>query len=230
MLDKDPSPCAHLLTMSAGLGSDRAPGVTFRRSDSETELVSAILRRSPGNPSMSWLRKKLFAPLGITDVEWSKSPGGVAVSNAGLNLRPRDWAKSASLFSTMAFGKVSRSFRRPGWINRRLSKSRPTDRSLMAISGGLADHWTGTTRCNGSPRVASIPKRPSSSPRVTWWSSQCVPPIQKPWWRPSWISWIDTSCRDVKGLILRWRRPAHEVVIQSAGPISDRLSCSAATR
>jgi CubicO group peptidase (beta-lactamase class C family) len=97
MLDKDPITLRHLLTMSAGLGSDRAPGVTFRRSDSETELVGAILRKVTGKTVDVLAQEELFAPLGITDVEWSKSPGGVAISNAGLNLRPRDWAKIGQL-------------------------------------------------------------------------------------------------------------------------------------
>jgi len=98
MLDKDPVTLRHLLMMSAGLGSDRAPGVTFRYSDSETELVGAILKKVTGKTVDVLAQEELFAPLGISDVEWYKSPfSGVAMSSGGLNLRPRDWAKIGQL-------------------------------------------------------------------------------------------------------------------------------------
>ena len=98
MLDKDPITLRHLLTMSAGLGSDRTPGVTFRYSDIETELVGAILKKVTGKTVDVLAREDIFAPLGIEDVEWLKSPfSGVAMSSEGLNLRPRDWAKIGQL-------------------------------------------------------------------------------------------------------------------------------------
>ena len=98
MLDKDPITLRHLLTMSAGLGSDRTPGVTFRYSDIETDLVGAILKKVTGKTVDVLAREDIFAPLGIEDVEWLKSPfSGVAMSSEGLNLRPRDWAKIGQL-------------------------------------------------------------------------------------------------------------------------------------
>ena len=98
MLDKDPITLRHLLTMSAGLGSDRTPGVTFRYSDAETELVGAILKKVTGKTLDVLAQEEIFAPLGINDVEWQKSPfSGVAMSSGGLNLRPRDWAKIGQL-------------------------------------------------------------------------------------------------------------------------------------
>ena len=98
MLDKNPVTLRHLLTMSAGLGSDRAPGVTFRYSDGETEMVGAILKKVTGKTVDVLAQEEIFAPLGISDVEWYKSPfSGVAMSSGGLNLRPRDWAKIGQL-------------------------------------------------------------------------------------------------------------------------------------
>jgi CubicO group peptidase (beta-lactamase class C family) len=98
MLDKDPITLRHLLMMSAGLGSDRAPGVTFRYSDTETELVGAILKKVTGKTVDVLAQEEIFAPLGINDFEWYKSPfNGVAMSSSGLNLRPRDWAKIGQL-------------------------------------------------------------------------------------------------------------------------------------
>lgn len=88
----------HLLTMSAGLGSDRAPGVSFQYNNTETELVGAILNKVTGKPVDVLAQENIFAPLGINDVEWLKSPlSGLAMSARGLDLRPRDWAKIGQL-------------------------------------------------------------------------------------------------------------------------------------
>lgn len=98
MPDKDPITLHHLLTMSAGLGSGRAPGVSFAYSNSETELVGAVLQKTTGKTVDVLAQEDIFTPLGIKDVEWYKSPSsGVATSSAGLNLRPRDWAKIGQL-------------------------------------------------------------------------------------------------------------------------------------
>jgi CubicO group peptidase (beta-lactamase class C family) len=98
MLDKDPITLRHLLTMSAGLGSDRAPGVSFEYNNHETELVGAILKKVTGKNVDVLAQENIFAPLGIKDVEWYKSPfNGLPMSSEGLNLRPRDWAKIGQL-------------------------------------------------------------------------------------------------------------------------------------
>jgi CubicO group peptidase (beta-lactamase class C family) len=98
ILDRDPVTLRHLLTMSAGVGSNRVPGETFRYSDTETELVGAILKKVTGKTVDVLAQEEIFAPLGITDVEWGKSPfTWAAMSSGGLNLRPRDWAKIGQL-------------------------------------------------------------------------------------------------------------------------------------
>ena len=88
----------HLLTMSAGLGSDRPPGVAFKYNDRETELVGAILKKVTGKTVEELAREEMFAPLGISDVEWHKNPlSGLPTPAGGLELRPRDWAKIGQL-------------------------------------------------------------------------------------------------------------------------------------
>jgi CubicO group peptidase (beta-lactamase class C family) len=88
----------HLLTMSAGLGSDRAPGISFEYNNKETELVGAILKKVTGKTVEVLAQENIFAPLGINDVEWHKDPSsGLPTSARGLDLRPRDWAKIGQL-------------------------------------------------------------------------------------------------------------------------------------
>ncbi|MBK3662153.1 serine hydrolase [Bradyrhizobium diazoefficiens] len=96
--DKDRITLRHLLTMSAGLGFDRTPGVSFAYNNRETELIGAILTRVTGKPVDVLAQENIFAPLGIEDVAWYKDPvSGLPTSASGLSLRPRDWAKIGQL-------------------------------------------------------------------------------------------------------------------------------------
>jgi CubicO group peptidase (beta-lactamase class C family) len=98
MPDKDPITLRHLLTMSAGLGSSKAPGISFAYSDGETELIGAILKKVTGKTVDVLAQENLFAPLGIKDVNWRQDPfSGLPASANGLSLRPRDWAKIGQL-------------------------------------------------------------------------------------------------------------------------------------
>jgi CubicO group peptidase (beta-lactamase class C family) len=96
--DKASITLRHLLTMSAGLGFERAPGVSFQYNNRETELIGAILKKVTGKGVDVLAQENIFAPLGIEDVAWYKNPvNGLPTSASGLSLRPRDWAKIGQL-------------------------------------------------------------------------------------------------------------------------------------
>ncbi|WFU82167.1 serine hydrolase [Bradyrhizobium sp. CIAT3101] len=96
--DKDRITLRHLLTMSAGLGAERAPGVSFQYNNAETELIGTILKKITGKGVDVLAQENIFAPLGIKDVAWYKNPvSGLPTSASGLSLRPRDWAKIGQL-------------------------------------------------------------------------------------------------------------------------------------
>ncbi|WP_271603483.1 serine hydrolase domain-containing protein [Bradyrhizobium sp. CCBAU 45384] len=96
--DNDRITLRHLLTMSAGLGFERAPGVSFQYNNAETELIGTILKKVTGKGVDVLARENIFAPLGIEDVAWYKHPvNGLPTSSSGLSLRPRDWAKIGQL-------------------------------------------------------------------------------------------------------------------------------------
>ena len=98
MPDKAPITLRHLLTMSAKLGSSETPGISFEYNNGETELVGAVLQKVTGKTIDVLAQENIFAPLGITDVEWLRDPfSGIAQSARGLILRPRDWAKIGQL-------------------------------------------------------------------------------------------------------------------------------------
>jgi CubicO group peptidase (beta-lactamase class C family) len=96
--DKDRITLRHLLTMSAGIGFERAPGVSFQYNNAETELIGTILKQVTGKGVDVLAQENIFAPLGIEDVAWYKTPvSGLPTSSQGLSLRPRDWAKIGQL-------------------------------------------------------------------------------------------------------------------------------------
>jgi len=96
--DKDRITLRHLLTMSAGIGFERAPGVSFQYNNAETELIGTILKKVTGKGVDVLAQENIFAPLGIEDVAWYKHPvSGLPTSSSGLSLRPRDWAKIGQL-------------------------------------------------------------------------------------------------------------------------------------
>jgi CubicO group peptidase (beta-lactamase class C family) len=96
--DKNQITLRHLLTMSAGLGFERAPGVSFQYNNAETELIGTILKKVTGKGVDVLAQENIFAPLGIEDVAWYRHPvTGLPTSSSGLSLRPRDFAKIGQL-------------------------------------------------------------------------------------------------------------------------------------
>lgn len=64
---------------------------------SGTELLGAIIRKVIGKPIEVFAQEALFAPLGITDVQWGRYPDQIPAAASGLQLRPRDLAKLGQL-------------------------------------------------------------------------------------------------------------------------------------
>ncbi|MHA2323584.1 MAG: serine hydrolase domain-containing protein [Candidatus Thorarchaeota archaeon] len=119
--DKQSITVEHLLTMTAGFewgsgdGSamrdspdwiqyvlDRpmadVPGETFNYNSGCSHLLSAIVNRTTGIPTLSYADTRLFQPLGISDYERIIDPQGVALGGSGLNITPRDMAKFGFLY------------------------------------------------------------------------------------------------------------------------------------
>ena len=113
----------HLLTMSAGfrwndrgpsmqnwytssdwiksaidLPQDHYPGDRFNYNSSTSHLLSAILSKSVKTGTLSFARKHLFEPLGITSAYWNQDPQGVHIGGFGLGLSARDLAKFGFLY------------------------------------------------------------------------------------------------------------------------------------
>ena len=68
------------------------PGAAFNYNSGNPRL-SAILTKLTGQSAVDYARKRLFEPLGISDVFWRSDPRGVSIGGYGLFLQPRDMAK-----------------------------------------------------------------------------------------------------------------------------------------
>lgn len=73
------------------------PGMMFTYNSGATELLSYVLAKATGKPVDEYARERLFAPLGI-EFFWKRTPKGLADTEGGLYLSPRDLAKIGFLY------------------------------------------------------------------------------------------------------------------------------------
>jgi CubicO group peptidase (beta-lactamase class C family) len=69
------------------------PGTTYVYSNQAFELISYIVQQEAKEPLANFAKKRLFAPLGIVDTQWSADKTGLNHGYAGLELRARDVAR-----------------------------------------------------------------------------------------------------------------------------------------
>src|SRR5260370_10557916 len=74
------------------------PGSVTNYSNGDSHLLSAILQKATGTTALDFARKRLFEPLGISDVAWDSDPQGRSIGSAALQIRPVDIAKVGSLY------------------------------------------------------------------------------------------------------------------------------------
>ncbi len=75
----------------------RPPGVAYSYNGGLTLLLAEILKRATGKPLDVLAGEALFAPLGISDVEWVRYANGDPMAPSGLRMRPRDVAKIGAM-------------------------------------------------------------------------------------------------------------------------------------
>jgi CubicO group peptidase (beta-lactamase class C family) len=77
---------------------DAEPGTVFAYSQPCTYALGAIVQRNAGMPLTSYLRSRLFDPLGIGPVGWHRWPSGHEQGYSGLHARTEDIAKLGQLY------------------------------------------------------------------------------------------------------------------------------------
>ncbi|HEX4935774.1 MAG TPA: serine hydrolase [Gemmatimonadaceae bacterium] len=76
----------------------REPGTLFNYSSGETELLAWVFRQATGIDIEEYAARHLFAPLGITDWFWKRTPKGIVDTEGGLYLDGSDLARIWWLF------------------------------------------------------------------------------------------------------------------------------------
>lgn len=74
------------------------PGTRFLYNTGNSQLLATIVEKSTGMDILSFARKRLFAPLGITDVAWKVDRAGNHAGGGGLQMKPRDLARLGELY------------------------------------------------------------------------------------------------------------------------------------
>ncbi len=90
------SPDWHRFTIESSLTSD--PGEVFNYNTALTHLLSGILTKVSGANTRDFATSRLFDPLGMTCVAWTRDPRGYYFGGSEVWLTPRDLAKFGLLF------------------------------------------------------------------------------------------------------------------------------------
>jgi len=77
---------------------DAEPGTKWAYNSGGSHLMAGIVRAATGEHIDEYLRRTLFAPLGIKDFHWKKSPTGYPDSEGGLYLAEEDLARIGQLY------------------------------------------------------------------------------------------------------------------------------------
>ena len=80
------------------LPMEEAPGEKFEYCNGVSFLLSAIIQHTTKMKTIEFARTHLFEPLGITDVEWARSPQGIDIGYGEMWLKPHDMAKIGWLY------------------------------------------------------------------------------------------------------------------------------------
>ena len=99
------------------------PGTRFDYSNLASHMLSEIITKSTGMDTLTFARKHLFDPLGISDLQWDKSPQGIYVGWARIWLKPHDMAKMGLLY-----------LQKGRWQNAQVVSSGWVDESIRAHS------------------------------------------------------------------------------------------------
>jgi CubicO group peptidase (beta-lactamase class C family) len=74
------------------------PGKDFNYSNGNAHVMSAILQKATQMTTFKYAEQKLFAPLGIQNVEWYSDPQNIDIGAFSVHMKARDLAKIGFLY------------------------------------------------------------------------------------------------------------------------------------
>jgi CubicO group peptidase (beta-lactamase class C family) len=110
------------------------PGTAFNYNGGGTTVLANALSRRAGKPLAELAREDLFAPLGITQFEWTGDIHGRALPFAGLRLRPRDMLKLGRLVNARGMWQ-GRQVVPADWIAESLRPRISTGMKFLSLNG-----------------------------------------------------------------------------------------------
>lgn len=102
------------------------PGRLFKYDSICTYLLSAIVQKVSGETLLSFLRQRIFAPLGIREVQWQVSPEGYNTGGWGLYIQSESMAKFGLLLLHRGMWKGRRLIPAE-WVDEMMKKQTPED-------------------------------------------------------------------------------------------------------
>jgi CubicO group peptidase (beta-lactamase class C family) len=104
-----------------------APGERWTYNGGATAIIAKLVSRGTGRPLLEFAQEHLFAPLGITDVDWITDLKDEPKAASGLRMRPRDLAKIGQL--VLQGGRWGEQEVVPGrWLQEATTAQAQTDR------------------------------------------------------------------------------------------------------
>ena len=100
------------------------PGRLFKYDSICTYLLSAIVQKVSGQTLLGFLRQRIFAPLGIKNVQWQVSPEGYNTGGWGLYLQSESMAKFGLLLLHRGVWK-GKQLIPAGWVDEMMKKQTP---------------------------------------------------------------------------------------------------------
>lgn len=74
------------------------PGSRFNYCSGCSHILSAIVQKATGTNTRDFAAKRLFEPLGMSDVSWETDVSGTPIGGWGIRITPRDMAKLGYLY------------------------------------------------------------------------------------------------------------------------------------
>lgn len=97
------------------------PGEGFKYNSMNSYMLSAIVQKRTGETLLSYLKPRLFGPLGIRFVQWQTCPKGITKGGWGLALYLEDMAKLGQLYLNGGMWEVDGKMQEiipPSWVER----------------------------------------------------------------------------------------------------------------
>lgn len=144
------------------------PGAGFVYNSGATQLLSQLIKKVTGREADEYAARHLFAPLGIKDTHWKRTPKGLSDTEGGLYLTARDLAKFVYLYLNDGVWE-GRRLLPEGWVKASTSplvdtrpgqtRSRKYGYKWWVLPYGSGDQYAYAALGYGGQRLIVVPER-----------------------------------------------------------------------